>query len=384
MTWLYIPSASVRDSAESNEDLNLRHLERLSQFCTASGKSAQPRSLRKRLKEAIYQPLRSGLTLRPSQAAQLLDTWIRSESIASRAAIHANRSQSLANDLAKTMRGIYGLPSLKRLSDMHQRCCSSRMSEGILFSDFRKSANVWNDWVTGLRQACSQRLKLVQDTDASDCLSWPTAAARDHKGLTLNRNRTSGALDEAAKQMWATPQSFDATDIQKDPNGKRLKKGGCKTLADDICHRFHQADQATTGETSHTSGTSSCQLWPTPTANDDNKSPEAHLAMKSRMPGGTRKAITSLNVLTKIWATPAATNATNTRNRTNRTNRGGNDGETLCDQVHPKRLNPLFVAWLMGYLEPINCGPMETQSFHIVRQWLSSVCGQHYEEATNE
>jgi len=245
VTWLYIPLAFVQDSAESNEDLSWRHLERLSQSCTASGKSAQPRLLRKRLKEAIYQPLRSGLTLRPSQAAQLLDTWTKSASIASRAATHANRSQSLANDLAKTMRGIYGLPSLKRLSDMHQRCVSSRMSEGILFSDFEKSANVWNDWVTGLRQACSQRLKLVQDTAESDCLSWPTAAARDHKWSSANRDRTSGALDEAAKQ-----------------------------------------------------------LWPTPVANDDNKTPEAHLEMKARMPGGARKTITSLQVLSKQWSEP--------------------------------------------------------------------------------
>jgi hypothetical protein len=45
--------------------------------------------------------------------------------------------------------------------------------------------------------------------------------------------------------------------------------------------------------------------WPTPVANDDNKSVEAHLAMKARM-GGGRKAITSLQVATQLagWATP--------------------------------------------------------------------------------
>ncbi len=44
--------------------------------------------------------------------------------------------------------------------------------------------------------------------------------------------------------------------------------------------------------------------WPTPTANDDNKSPEAHLAMKKRMgeragTGANRTAITSLQVMAK-------------------------------------------------------------------------------------
>lgn len=45
-------------------------------------------------------------------------------------------------------------------------------------------------------------------------------------------------------------------------------------------------------------------LWPTPVAQEDQKSPAAHLAMKSRMKGGERTQITSLNVLTKVWPTP--------------------------------------------------------------------------------
>lgn len=52
-------------------------------------------------------------------------------------------------------------------------------------------------------------------------------------------------------------------------------------------------------------------LWPTPVAQDDNKSPAAHMAMKARMPGGVRKKPTSLNVMVKgieqgIWPTPTA------------------------------------------------------------------------------
>ena len=48
--------------------------------------------------------------------------------------------------------------------------------------------------------------------------------------------------------------------------------------------------------------------WPTPVAQDDNKSVEAHLRMKERM-GGGRKAITSLQVAVQTvagWATPTA------------------------------------------------------------------------------
>lgn len=44
---------------------------------------------------------------------------------------------------------------------------------------------------------------------------------------------------------------------------------------------------------------SSPGLLPTPTAHDDGRSPEAHLAMKARMPGGPRQTITSLSVLAR-------------------------------------------------------------------------------------
>lgn len=43
-------------------------------------------------------------------------------------------------------------------------------------------------------------------------------------------------------------------------------------------------------------------LWPTAVAQDDNKLLEAHLAMKARMPGGPRSAVTSLQVLAKAWS----------------------------------------------------------------------------------
>lgn len=303
--WLYIPSVYAQESEASSEDLNSRHLNRLSRCCTASGKSAQPRSLRKRLKEVAYQPLRSGLTLRPSQAVRSLDTWIESAFTQSQAAIPANRFLKPVSDLARTMNATYGRALLERLHAIHQNCCSSKMSQGILFSDFQKSSTVWNEWITGLRAVCSPRLKSVQDTEESESSFWPTAAARDHKGSSANRDRTSGALDEAAEQLWATPQAVDAKEIVKDAGKARLKRGGCKTLADDISHRFHQDQQAATGETSLS------------------------------------------------------------------------DGRNSHQQLRTKRLNPLFVAWLMGYLEPINCGPMETRSSHILQRWLSSVCGQH-------
>jgi hypothetical protein len=56
-------------------------------------------------------------------------------------------------------------------------------------------------------------------------------------------------------------------------------------------------------------------LWATPVAQDDQKSVEAHPAMKARMPVGARKAITSLTVQVKAleqgkWPTPTTSDGT--------------------------------------------------------------------------
>ena len=53
-------------------------------------------------------------------------------------------------------------------------------------------------------------------------------------------------------------------------------------------------------------GASDCSSWPAPVTSDDNKTPEAHLAMKARMKGGPRNTITSLQVLVQQWAAPQA------------------------------------------------------------------------------
>jgi len=108
-------------------------------------------------------------------------------------------------------------------------------------------------------------------------------------------------------------------------------------------------------------------LWPTPVANDDNKSPEAHMAMKARMVGGPRNTISSLNVMVKaiqqgkyphLWPTPTVPNG-------GRSPKGGMsltgmtpDGKKRqIDLAHFVRqsdgisgqLNPQWVEWLMGF-----------------------------------
>jgi len=78
-----------------------------------------------------------------------------------------------------------------------------------------------------------------------------------------------------------------------------------------------------------------CGLWPTPVANDDNKSPEAHMAMKARMKGGPRHTITSLQVAAKMWPTVKGSPSGPDFARANREGSGGDDLATAVARMLP-------------------------------------------------
>ena len=113
---------------------------------------------------------------------------------------------------------------------------------------------------------------------AGQAASWATPKANDaeKRGNVAHRPHMPELVGQA--QAWPTPKGTDGT------------KGG--------------PNQA--GSKGDLMLPSAAAQWPTPVANDDNKSPEAHLAMKARMKGGPRQTITSLQVLVQQWPTPAA------------------------------------------------------------------------------
>ena len=198
------------------------------------------------------------------------------------------------------------------------------------------------------------------------------------KGTMEDGTKRTVGLESQTK-YWATPKANDSE-----------KRG-------DVAHRPHMPElvgQAQAWPTPKgTDGTkggpnqagskgdlmlpSAAALWPTPVANDDNKSPEAHLAMKARMKGGPRQTITSLQVLVQQWPTPAARDSKGANSAEHALITGGGrkhmdqlsnfvahsshlaqpmpDGPPSCgsgpDSPQPstKRLNPAFGEWLMGW-----------------------------------
>lgn len=94
--------------------------------------------------------------------------------------------------------------------------------------------------------------------------------------------------------------------------------------------------------------------WPTATANPDNKSVEAHLAMKERM-GGGRKEITDLQVMAKFSAypTPLSSDARGSagfgKNELPNIARGTTLSQSDSRTGKPGALNPELSRWLMGF-----------------------------------
>jgi hypothetical protein len=198
--------------------------------------------------------------------------------------------------------------------------------------------------------------------------TWPRAGMT-RNGTAYRLPPSAPLTDATASGSWPTPQNRDGKH-----NGSRQQwaadgKGGLDLV-------------------------SAVQMWPTPCAQEDNKSPAAHLAMKARMKGGPRYTVTSLQVAAKLWPTPSArdwkdgrcsdtTWAKGSRPlneaalwRTPQARDGQERGASSPDRreeqghsisLHDQiggQLNPTWVEWLMGYpTEWTACAAWATRSF---------------------
>lgn len=383
--WLYIPSRSAAESPESSLDWNFSSLEDLSRSVTLSGKSPRPISLRRISKRANYRLLRSGLMSDQSALQASAISWGRDsaavDSGLSPAATPANLSASPASGLAQTILATYGPRLLRRLACISRISSSSRMSQGTFNWDSERSVEISKTEATAYRRVCSRRGKLARRTNASGCSfsGWLTPHGMggiDHSGKL-------GAGGELAKQA-------NGFELSTRPIAMNLES----VLSVESITQIADAQDRERMRNSNTPNSQelpTLDLWPTPAQRDyKGCNSEEHLEN-----GTGRKHLDQLpNFIEHLWGTPRASDGekggpnqsfgaggiplaaeaaqfqSSLQNR--ETSTAGEDSSTAAGGLLPpsettastKRLNPLFVEWLMGWpLAWTACGHVGMESF---------------------
>lgn len=234
-------------------------------------------------------------------------------------------------------------------------CSAKTCLPGFDMDGFDLSERSYLEWVTRSKaRSLSLRNRLKRVTSGSGCSSWPTAQASDGEKMSHPQRDGDRTLTSEAK-TWPTPSAHDG----RRPGVDDKSTQGANLNRDAVL------------------------IWQTPSARDQER---------SGFRGWDRSDEAKLGGQAKQWGTPAA-------HQRSHSPREVDHGVQLANQVcslpaqaptgeqfpptSGRRLNPAFVAWLMGApwwwtrAEPISFGAREVQSFRsALRSRLSSLCGE--------
>lgn len=335
MTWLYVPSLSAQASGASTSASGSLDPTRAVSL-TLRGKQAQPQALSRAWKRGGFIRLLFGLTCEPSTLERGAAQWI-----ASCRAIPAREIVSPESGLAPTTIAGCSTASSRSSIKAGLLCSSARTSRGISPDSSPLPFQHWSDWGAALRAEYSARPRPERRTDASDSSCWLTVRASDTNGAGSHGD---GGIDlRTAAAQWETPSVAVTA-------GTRLTRGGERN-----------SELLLTGQAVATS-----EHWSTPRASDGEK-------------GGPNMAFgaggTPLPAQAAHWPTPAAQNWKGSSEGSITRQDGKSRMDILCyaaEQGFPhsppdpqttdglasspqrRRLNPLFVEWLMGWPEGLS------------------------------
>ena len=207
MAWLFVPglAASNSDSTLPNPDTAL--------WVGLSGKHVRrPRSWRGWLTRP-WVTLLSGTTLPPSTADAGADAWISSlrASRASRSASPGSSEESPTN--ATSGRPSPGSLAAYALSGYCSKTSRVWRQPSLLMDEApsKPSTTTFAEWVTRSRGTSSQRQRWGRRIFANDSSSWPTPNTPSGGANTESTATHTGGMDlEGAVALWPTPRAEDS------------------------------------------------------------------------------------------------------------------------------------------------------------------------------
>lgn len=341
MTWLFIPSHCVPELECSTKDCAPDASFSASSkepFVTLKGKPLRPQRLLAAWRKNAWMRRLSGLTLPPSTAERGMAAWI-----SSLPASHASRTVSpVAAKAPKTTDGCGATSAGSSATFLLGVFFSKTSGDCFPVEGSRKSSDRWSPSGSILSGEYWPRPKLAPVTSGNGFSFWPTATVcgnHNRKGASLN----SGDGLATASSQWMTPMV---------PNGGRVvsaylvaSKGMTEAGQKRTVGLESQAGHWPTATASMTTGAGSngrdgglnlqtaAARWPTP-ASRDYKGENAVDHLKN---GTGRRHLDQLpNYVKFVYLLPDQQAA---------------NGAELSETSHssPRRLNPAFVCWLMGW-----------------------------------
>lgn len=290
--WAYIPSTCFQHAPElaDSTSASVWRSEMLASSAALNTKHTQSKSWLRAWKRDSWMQRLYGRIYEPSTASLGVDSWI-----CSLAATRASHSAPLASALGLMIRVTSGPSTTGLLMRYSRRDASSKMSQlTFLSATSTSSSQASKERVIELRKCLLARKKSAQVTNAIDFSSWPTPDASAHKYRLQGDSQQSKSLEPTTRN-WPTPKALS---------------GGAESAGSS----YRDADKTLNAQGRN---------WPTPTNTDAKSSSGSN----------------------PDW------NHGETLTDASRSFRQGPTTSTHGDQCSQKcrRLNPLFVEWLMGW-----------------------------------
>lgn len=382
MGWLYVPgmaALSLDSGLRSGTGIDA---------CVASSGTLSPRPLSWRGWRTRGWIVRlCGTICAPSRADAGVDAWILSLR-----GTRASRSVSPGASVARAIHGICGRrwPALLARYSRHSvfsRTCGDTSTLDLIpcSTTFADSATAWKVTVESLSSDYSARRNWARRTIGAGCSSsqsapmWPTAGTgADQRGThptvewdgkkffrkSKTTGTTFGAKLDAAAEVWPTPAGRD----HKGATGAAHLEAGTGRKHLDQLPNFvaHQWQTPTPGLFGTRGGDRNAEQG-LKTQAKNWATPQTYAAQGSRAPGQV-----ALDIEAKSWATPMGMDgvkpSAGKRSASDLSPQAqGHSGRGAKSSGGIRRLNPLFVEWLMGWpIGRTGCGAAGMESF---RSW---------------